>query len=158
MPFGRGPCAAEVKATQERRRLQAVATTPPLRPIGGGDMSAFRTLAAAGAALAIFAASPAAAQHAAQTAAAAQPATSAEARRADITAFRQQFLDVDRSYLPAARAEAVRRLAALEAEADRSSQAYFELELARIVALADNGHTVYFPGPRSRRYNRLAEV
>jgi len=83
---------------------------------------------------------------------------SPEARRADIAFFREHFLSVDRSYSDAARAEAEARLATLEAQLGEVSQPYFELELARIVALADNAHTGYFPGPRSRRYNRLADV
>src|SRR5262249_25891906 len=58
-------------------------------------------------------------------------------------------------YAPAARAEAERRLGALEAGLEGWSDAAFELELARIVALADNGHTLAFPGPRSERYNRV---
>jgi hypothetical protein len=37
----------------------------------------------------------------------------------------------------------------------RVGPAYFELELARIVALADNGHTLTLAGPRSRRYDRV---
>lgn len=77
-----------------------------------------------------------------------------EARRADIESFRTQFLARDRSYSDAARAEAEARLAQLDARADSISQAYFELEIARIVALADNGHTTSFAGPRSRRYDR----
>ncbi len=79
-----------------------------------------------------------------------------EARIADIAVFREQFLAVDRAYTDAARAEAEARLAALEARVGEVSQAYFELELARIVALADNGHSAYFPGPRSRRFNRIS--
>jgi hypothetical protein len=78
-----------------------------------------------------------------------------EGRRADLARFRSEFLAKDRSYPPEARAEAERRLATLEREAARVSAAYFELELARIVALADNAHTVAFPGPRSRRYDRV---
>jgi hypothetical protein len=85
-------------------------------------------------------------------------ATTPEGRRADIAVFRENFLAVDRSYSEMARSEAETRLAALEAQAGNVSQAYFELELARIVALADNGHTAYFPGPRSRRFNRIADV
>lgn len=80
-----------------------------------------------------------------------------EARRADIAVFREQFIGRDAA-LGEHRREAEQRLAALEAQAGAISQAYFELELARIVALADNGHTAYFPGPRSRRYNRITEV
>ncbi|MGD9814861.1 MAG: hypothetical protein AB7Q23_06655 [Hyphomonadaceae bacterium] len=84
--------------------------------------------------------------------------TSTEARRADIAFFREHFFNVDQSYSAAARAEADRRLTVLEGQVGEVSQAYFELELARIVALADNGHTAYFPGPRSRRFNRVADV
>lgn len=101
---------------------------------------------------------PALAQHGAgaQTVSAI-PAASIEGRRGDIAAFRQSFLAPDRSYSDAARAEAERRLTTLDADAGTVSQAYFELELGRIVALADNGHTVYFPGPRSGRFNRVAD-
>lgn len=78
-----------------------------------------------------------------------------EGRRADLAQFRSKFLAADRSYLSDARAQAEARLAKLEAAVGEVSQAYFELELARIVALADNGHTVAFAGPRSRRYDRV---
>lgn len=62
-------------------------------------------------------------------------------RRADLEAFRQQFFDVDRSYSPAARAEAEHRLQALSQQLDRLSDAQFITRLTQIVALADNGHT-----------------
>jgi len=81
--------------------------------------------------------------------------SSPEARRADLAAFRKEFLGRDRSYAAAARSEAESRLTALEGSGPGACQACFELELARIVALADNGHTASFPGPRSRRYNRV---
>jgi hypothetical protein len=121
-------------------------------------MKTFRTAAAALAVLAL-AATPVAAQHGQQGEAAAQsnPA-SADARRADIAVFREQFVGRDRALTDDARAEAERRLAALESNVGAVSQAYFELELARIVSLADNGHSAYFPGPRSRRFNRITEV
>ncbi|MGH9868646.1 MAG: hypothetical protein ACREAA_10855 [Candidatus Polarisedimenticolia bacterium] len=79
----------------------------------------------------------------------------AESRRADLAQFRTQVLGKDRSYSPEARAQAESRLARLESTAGEVSPAFFELELARIVALADNGHTVYFAGSRSRRFNRV---
>ncbi|HZN03098.1 MAG TPA: hypothetical protein VFD06_05875 [Candidatus Polarisedimenticolia bacterium] len=79
----------------------------------------------------------------------------AAARRADLVEFREKFFEQDRSYPAAARAEAEARLARLEKEAAGMEAAAFELEVARIVALADNGHTVSFPGPRSRRYDRI---
>jgi hypothetical protein len=121
-------------------------------------MNTFRTTAAALAVLAL-AATPAAAQHGEQSQAATRlEPTSAEARRADIAVFREQFMDRDRALSGDARVEAERRLTALEANVGGVSQAYFELELARIVALADNGHSAYFPGPRSRRFNRIMDV
>jgi len=120
-------------------------------------MIKFRTMAAAVLALSALTAPDAWAQHEQPQATASADATSAEARRADIATFRQDFLAVDVSYAAPARAEAERRLAVLEAQAGEISQAYLELELARIVALADNGHTAFFPGPRSRRFNRVAD-
>lgn len=74
-------------------------------------------------------------------------------RDRDLAVFRSAFFDRDVSYSPAARAEAERRLAAL-AEADHLGDDAFEMELARIVALADNGHSVLVAGPRSSRHRR----
>lgn len=71
----------------------------------------------------------------------------------DLAAFRTVFFDRDVSYSPEARAEAERRLAALDG-AELSDDA-FEMELARIVALADNGHSVLLAGPRSSRGRRI---
>jgi len=79
----------------------------------------------------------------------------AEARRLDIEAFRRDFLAQDHAYSSAARAEAGRRLDVLKNQAATVSQAYFELELARIVALADNGHTAVFPFFRAAHFNRI---
>ncbi len=101
---------------------------------------------------------PALAQHAQPTESTQATPASAEARRADIAAFREHFMDHDIALSGDARAEAERRLAALESNAAGVTQVYFELELSRIVALADNGHSAYFPGPRSRRFNRINEV
>jgi hypothetical protein len=123
-------------------------------------MNTFRATAAAFAVLSLGA-TPAAAQHPGQQEQAAPHGnpTSAEARRADITMFREQFIGRDAALVVAGkRDEAEQRLAALEANVGNVSQAYFELELSRIVALADNGHSAYFAGPRSRRFNRIMEV
>jgi hypothetical protein len=87
-----------------------------------------------------------------------EPVTTPEARRSDIATFRERYLSADRSYSAEARAEAARRLAVLEAEVERITQVQFELEIARIVALADNGHSIFFPGRRSSRYNRIVSV
>lgn len=83
------------------------------------------------------------------------PSLSAAQMREDIAVFRRDFMAQDRSYTPAARADAEARLNRLEANIDGTSPALFELTLARIVALADNGHTASFAAPRSRRYNRV---
>ena len=59
------------------------------------------------------------------------------------------------SYSAASRAAAERRLAALEAALPATTPAQFELEIARIVALADNGHTNAAALGRARRHNRV---
>jgi len=78
-----------------------------------------------------------------------------QTRMADLAAFRTKFMATDRSFSEAARAEADVRLAKLEMEVGSTSQAHFDLELARIAALADNGHTHYVLGSLSRYYNRV---
>jgi hypothetical protein len=81
--------------------------------------------------------------------------TGAATRRADLAQFRTDVLAAEQSFTPAARAEATERLQRLEVSADTLSDLYMELELARIVALADNGHTMAFAGPRAARWNRV---
>jgi hypothetical protein len=66
---------------------------------------------------------------------------SRDAQGKDLEVFRHDFLDADRSYSSAARAEAETRLKALETAADPADPAAFAVELCRIAALADNGHT-----------------
>jgi hypothetical protein len=73
----------------------------------------------------------------------------------DLEWFRTNVLAVEKSYSPSARAAAERRLIALEASLDRTSTIAFGLELARIAALADNGHSNAFAGSRSRWSNRV---
>ena len=83
--------------------------------------------------------------------------TSADGRRTDLAAFRRDFFTMDSSYSAANRATAVSRLARLEADAPGLTAVQFELELARIVALADNGHTNSPATLRSRRYFAVPE-
>ena len=65
----------------------------------------------------------------------------------DIGIFRSGFLAVDRAYSPSARAEAERRLSTLERRAGSTPPASFAVEICRIVALADNGHSIcHAPG------------
>jgi hypothetical protein len=63
----------------------------------------------------------------------------------DISVFRNQFLAVDRSFTPEARAIAERRVSELERTSEAMSGAAFAVELCRIAALADNGHTKCLP-------------
>ena len=56
-------------------------------------------------------------------------------------AYFAQFPEFDRAYSPAARAEAQRLAAALQAQAGDLSHEQFVLRVAEIAALADNGHT-----------------
>jgi hypothetical protein len=75
--------------------------------------------------------------------------------RDDIAAFRSEFMARDQSFTPEARGQAETRIRALEAGAERLTPAAFELELSRIVALADNGHTNLIGSARSQHYNRV---
>ncbi|HEX4857601.1 MAG TPA: hypothetical protein VFV17_01205 [Usitatibacteraceae bacterium] len=84
----------------------------------------------------------------------AQAATEAERQREDIAQFRREFFDIDRSYSHAARREGEQRLAELEKTVGTVEPVAFGLALARIAALADNGHTLSFAAPRSRRLER----
>lgn len=59
----------------------------------------------------------------------------------DLTAFRTQFLERDASFTAETRQQAQQRLSALERDLAQRSPLAVHLELARIAALADNGHT-----------------
>lgn len=85
----------------------------------------------------------------------ARPSLTRQQMQEDLERFRTEFLAVDVSYSAEARSRAEARLSALEARLAEVSAAEFELTLAQIVGLADNGHTIAFAGPRSRRFNRV---
>ena len=85
----------------------------------------------------------------------AQSPSVADGRRSDLAAFRRDFFARDNSYSAEHRAQANDRLAKLGSQVETVSAAHFELELARIVALADNGHTSSPAVFRSRRYARV---
>jgi hypothetical protein len=63
-----------------------------------------------------------------------------DAQRQDLRYFRQ-LTALDRSFAPAARAEANRRIDALEASGTVLDRAHFRVLLMQIDALADNGHS-----------------
>mgnify|MGYP003593655007 CR=1 FL=1 len=85
----------------------------------------------------------------------AQALSDADKQREDLAQFRRDFFDKDRAFSPAARREAENKLAELEKAAGSFEPAAFDLALARITALADNGHTMTIVAPRSRRYERV---
>lgn len=76
-------------------------------------------------------------------AAQAAPGLDEAGRREDLAQYRQQLLAADRAFDAAGTREAaLQRLAALEARRGDMDAVAFGLELARITALADNGHTM----------------
>ncbi|MGB5527916.1 MAG: hypothetical protein WBN79_13705 [Gemmatimonadota bacterium] len=76
-------------------------------------------------------------------------------RSQDLGAFDRQFLQVDRSFSDEARTEAMERFEALKRRANEMSDAEFELAIAEISALADNGHTGVLVGRWAAAFNRL---
>ena len=74
-----------------------------------------------------------------------KPANALEAQQQDIEQF-SRLLAMDRSFSPAARAEANRRIAELKSEHAPLDRARFHVTLLRITALADNGHTNLYYG------------
>src|SRR4051812_49801271 len=83
------------------------------------------------------------------------PTLSAAQLKQDLDWFRANVFEIEKSYSASARAEAERRLAALNGSLSRTIAIAFTMELGRIVALADNGHSNVFAGTRSRWSNRI---
>lgn len=79
------------------------------------------------------------------------PAALAAPGPADVEAMRT-YVERNRAYSPAARAEALRRLELLPGLIATPTR--FELEAAHIAALADNGHSVLLPPQWPSRYRR----
>jgi hypothetical protein len=75
-------------------------------------------------------------------------------QREDFDYFRNYF-DLNRTYTAQSRARAEQLLAQFRARSGSLSPAQFDLGIAQMVALADNGHSRVQPGPLSRRHNRL---
>lgn len=78
----------------------------------------------------------------------------AAAQKQDFEYFKH-YLELDKAYTPAARKEAEQMLANESAKAGTLTSSQFDLAIARIAALADNGHSSVSRGPLSRRHNRL---
>src|SRR5215472_5411319 len=80
------------------------------------------------------------------------PATDAlAAQRQDVEQF-ARLLALDRSFSPAARAEANRRIAGLNSERTPLAAGAFRVALMRIAALADNGHTQLYDRDVRQRF------
>jgi hypothetical protein len=75
-------------------------------------------------------------------------------QREDFDYF-QHYFDLNRTYTAESRARAEKLLAEYGRKAGALTDAQFDLAIAQIVALADNGHSRVQPGPLSRRHNRL---
>jgi len=78
----------------------------------------------------------------------------ATAQRQDFDYF-TRYLDLNRAYSPQARAEALRLLSQYRARAGELSPTQFDLAIARMVALADNGHSQVSYWRLARQHNRL---
>ncbi len=74
-----------------------------------------------------------------------KPANALEAQQQDIEQF-SRLLAMDRSFSPAARAEANRQIAELRSEHAPLNRERFHVKLLGITALADNGHTNLYYG------------
>jgi hypothetical protein len=82
------------------------------------------------------------------------PADIAAAQRQDLDYFRHYF-DLEKSWPAGARERAMAMWTDIDARAGTFTPAQFALSIARIVALADNGHSNLYAGPLSRAFNRL---
>jgi hypothetical protein len=78
----------------------------------------------------------------------------ATAQRQDFDYFKNYF-DLNRTYTLAARSQAIQLLAQYREQSGTLSPAQFDLAIARMAALADNGHSRVHPGPLSRRHTRI---
>jgi len=84
----------------------------------------------------------------------APPADQADADRQDIDAL-AQILSLDESFDDAKRAAFERQRAALRARTGRLTRAQFELGIASLVALSENGHTTVSTTQRAGRFARV---
>jgi hypothetical protein len=75
-------------------------------------------------------------------------------QREDFDYFRNYF-DLNRTFTVQSGARAEQLLAQYRARSGSLSDAQFDLAIAKMTALADNGHSRVQPGPLSRRHNRL---
>jgi hypothetical protein len=84
----------------------------------------------------------------------ASPHSVSEAQRQDLEYFRN-YLQYNVTFSPTARGQAARLLEEYERQAGPMTAAQFDLAIARMTALADNGHSRVYPDVYRRRHNRL---
>ena len=82
------------------------------------------------------------------------PHSVSEAQRQDLEYFRN-YLQYNVTYSPAARGQAALLLEEYQRQAGHLTTAQFDLAIARMTALADNGHSTVYPDVYRRRHNRL---
>lgn len=84
----------------------------------------------------------------------APPPGSLTGQSADLAVLRR-YVALDAAYSQVHRGQALQAIREAEQGAGKWSAAAFELHVARVAALADNGHSSVWGGSRSRRMNRL---
>jgi hypothetical protein len=83
------------------------------------------------------------------------PSWTAADMRADLARLRQHVMETERAYTNSTRASALSVIDSLDQSVATLRPVSFELGVARVIALADNGHSS-LPGPqRAARYNRI---
>jgi len=87
--------------------------------------------------------------------AAAAPAQTTAQRQESLAIVRSTVTSDDKAWTDAARAQGLALLDSVAARSGSLSDLAFELQLSRVVALADNGHSLVPPGPRAERTNRV---
>ena len=82
------------------------------------------------------------------------PSDSRLSQLQDLSLLRR-YIALDAAYSDNRRTRASQAVSESEAGAGKWSAAEFELQVARVVALADNGHSTVWAAPRAGRMNRL---
>jgi hypothetical protein len=82
-------------------------------------------------------------------------AQTAAPRQETLAVMRAIVTSEEKAFTDAGRAQALALLDSVSARSASLSDLAFELQLSRVVALADNGHSLLRPGSRIRRTNRV---
>jgi len=82
-------------------------------------------------------------------------AQTTDARQETLAVMRSIVTEEEKAFTDAGRARALALLDSVSARSASLSDLAFELQLSRVVALADNGHSLLRPAPRMGRTNRV---